>query len=125
MCHLQAVVMFLCPVIGCKFRIPREDKVKEHVTKNHSGAFGDKDEMATKLTEIPRIIVSNNRYIDLCGVAAPAQLGHIIEPVLPIQTRSVTYILATRKRAADGGLTGGNEETQNDTSSVALKAHRH
>ena len=83
---------------------PREDKVKEHVTKNHSGAFGDKDEMATKLTELPRVIVSNNGYIDLCGVAAPAQQGHITEPVLPAQTRSVAYIPATRKRAADGDL---------------------
>ena len=107
MCHLQSVIMFLCPVLGCKFRSPREDKVKEHATKNHMGAFADKDDMATKLSELPRIIVSNNRYVDPCGVAAPAQLGHILEPVLPAQTKSMAYIPATRKRAADGDLPQG------------------
>ena len=107
MCHLQSVVMFLCPVLGCKFRSPREDKVKDHATKNHMGAFADKEDMATKLSDLPRSIVSNNRYVDPCGVAAPAQLGRILEPVLPAHTKSVAFIPAVRKRASDGDLPQG------------------
>ena len=35
MTHLPNVKMYLCPVQGCTFRSPREDKVREHCGKCH------------------------------------------------------------------------------------------
>ena len=101
MTHLPNVKMYLCPVQGCTFRSPREDKVREHCGKCHPQAFTNDQDRKNQLLTLPAYLVANNKYQAPGAACPPAIVGVMLQPaLLPGQTseRTLAPVAATRKR---------------------------
>ena len=101
MTHLPNVKMYLCPVQGCTFRSPREDKVREHCGKCHPQAFKDDQDRRNQLLTLPAYLVANNKYQAPGAACPPPIVGDMLQPsLLPGQTseRTLAPVAATLKR---------------------------
>lgn len=77
--HLRSVVMWNCSAKNCRYRSPRDDRVREHMSKVHKDL--------EKTTALPCTMVLNNKYRDTKGVLPPSCIGPVQEPTLPIQPK--------------------------------------
>ena len=93
--HMASIIMWLCPVVGCRFKNPRDDKVKEHCAVAHKELFKSNIDRLEQMKKLPRVLVGNNRFVDPKGISPPSAIGKVIPPVLDANAPSAPYLSKT------------------------------
>ena len=86
--HMRDIRLWLCPIEGCSFVQPREDKTRDHAAKRHPDAFTNEADRRNQLRHLPQRIEKNLKFVDPCGVQQPLCVGELIpEPRLSENAR--------------------------------------
>ena len=95
--HQKMLILHQCPVVQCRFKAVREEKVKDHCARVHSSSFHSVEDRKAKLSRLPEILVENNKFVDPLGVKPPACLGVVDEPRVSSDVRLDSIPTITRK----------------------------
>ena len=79
--HTPSIQMFQCIVAGCGFRNPREDKVRDHLGRQHKDTFPNPESRRRLAPLLPSTIVRNRQYKDPGSTPPPPELGKIMPPL--------------------------------------------
>ena len=78
--HQQTILMSSCLVAGCRYKNPREDKVRDHASKQHPQAFADDLDRKMQLQSLPQTVDINRRFINPGSIKPPSSIVPLINP---------------------------------------------
>jgi hypothetical protein len=110
--HERELIVFMCPIEGCRWRSKRADKVKEHAKKVHGEAFKDEEDRRRKLRFLPWTEETNTDFINPGEANIPEGIIQAKPTINPVERFPPRRAEETDRRVRKRGIDGDEEKTR-------------